>query len=175
MLPKLENQPLLTELLGVSENIRPKNEFQRLAKQFFGPKLHVEPKNGYCVNQGDAAISTQALITGGLATCTCVILTSDTHNFLAHVDSFTDPEWLAACIRDFVKIGGNPTGVFRFNCHGIDLNAPAEKNSRQALEFAGLMETCQDTQSVSGMHTVFAKEPGPHDRVSTYFGKLNFD
>ena len=175
MSAKIENKPPLFDLCKVSQNIQPKDEIQRFFRQLLGPKLHVEPKNGYCVNQGDAAISTQTLITGGLSTCTCVILTSDTHNFLSHVDSFTDPKWLADCISRFFEIGGKPTGVFRFNCHGGGLNASAEKNSRLALKLVGLFETCHDKLSVSQMHTVFAKEPGAHDRVSTYLGRLKFD
>ena len=110
-----------------------------------------------------------------LLTCTCVVLTSDTHNFLAHVDSYTDPKWLADCIEKFKEIGGSPTAVHRFNCHGSDLNALAEKASRQALELAGLITICQDETSVSLMHTIVAKEPGEPERVSTFYGKLKFD
>ena len=153
------------------ENQRPSRDGLKHEEAITRPTLQTEPPKGAFVEQGAAVISTCALQTSGLTTCTGVVIISKTHNFLAHADSETDPEWLAKIIKEFVEVGGPPIGVFRFHCHGRGLNEPAEKNTRQALESVDLMRVCQDTPSVDVWHTIIANEPGSSDRVTIFLQK----
>jgi hypothetical protein len=100
------------------------------------------------------------------------MLVSSTHNFLAHADSETDTEWLSNKIREFIEVGSQPIGVFRFNCHGQGPNEPAEAITREALKAVGLMEVCQDIPSVNVLHTVIANKPGSSNRVALFLQEI---
>ena len=157
----------------------PSHENQRRSRDVSPPedsvlcvRLQTERPQGTEVDQGDAKISTDALITRGLTTCTGVMLVSSTHNFLAHADSETDPEWLSKKIRELIEVGGQPIGVFRFNCHGQGPNEPAEAITREALKSVALMEVCQDIPSVNVLHTVIANSPGSSNRVALFLQEI---
>ena len=160
----------------LSDNVSQNNAqtLSGLLRKLLVPRLHIGVRDGYFVNQGDAAISELTLMTGGLATCTALAIATKSHNFLCHADSTIDPKWLCECIGRLREIGGVPVKVLRFNCHGSGLNRLAERLTREALERANLMTVCEDVpDGISGLHTIVVGSPNfQGERIRAFLGKL---